>query len=148
MNSYRIYIIVLTLAGLIPFVCLPLSAYFGAIVVENWANVHIAYAGIITSFMTGTIWGVALSKQAHPLYFIAAIIPALLAWIAILIMPLFFAYGLLIMLLGALRLIEDGLAMPQWYVSLRNWVTLIAVISLIGGLVLSLPQLDTVYPIS
>ncbi|WP_114417441.1 DUF3429 domain-containing protein [Marinospirillum perlucidum] len=116
-------------AGLLPFIGLAGAAYF---MPQNYQEVSLSalmgYAAVILSFLTGIHWGQGIqSGSAGRLVW--SILPALVAWIAVL-MPL--RLGLLALMLGMLLVwvAEKGCGWPSWYAKLRFQLTLIVVLCL------------------
>ncbi len=74
-------------AGLIPFIVFSIGSWFQLPMISDSTYILIAYAVIILSFMGAIHWGVAMSntEQHNGQYFIASVIPALSAWLALLI---------------------------------------------------------------
>lgn len=79
---------ILGLAGLLPMVAgllAPLSAAPAAL-----HEAVLLYGGVIAGFMAGTHWGLALHAgegQGRDLRLMVSVIPALLAWLALLLAP-------------------------------------------------------------
>ena len=77
-------------AGLVPFVLGALLAWVG-LAPEQHAFVGVAmsaYAALILSFLGGIHWGLAFRNTAPPAsLFIWGVLPALLAWMAVLMPP-------------------------------------------------------------
>ncbi len=84
-------------------------------------------------------WGVAMSsdKEQRSQYFIASIIPVLTAWFALLLPD---TWALLILLCGFIALLAYDRAvkqpqdLPDWYISMRNKLTLVVVLCLSSGM--------------
>jgi Protein of unknown function (DUF3429) len=110
----------------------------------------LVYGAIVLSFMGGVHWGLAMLKPGHGAggryghasewrSYGASIIPALIAWVAVLI-PI--RFGALVMAVGFvgllaydLRCVRLGCA-PSWFPSLRWPLTVMAAGSLLVGIVL------------
>ena len=133
-------------AGLIPFVFLGLAAWLPLMEWRGYALYALAaYAAVILSFLGAVHWGLYLRSSQHRVLALPApywaVVPSILAWIALLL-PL--PYGLLLLTLSfPLVLAIDVLALPRGqmpggYIALRGYLTLIAVISLVSGLILAL----------
>lgn len=142
---WRLAIVAVTVAGLIPFVGLMLCSWM------DWGDpslvmaARLTYAALIISFMSGTHWGLAISNfQLSPTgaaaVAAASTVPSLLAWAAILLLPWWGApdwlsFLMLAALLGGQlafdRVIRERFGMAPWYFTLRLWVTAVA-----GGTVL------------
>nr|XP_033772150.1 transmembrane protein 69 [Geotrypetes seraphini]XP_033772151.1 transmembrane protein 69 [Geotrypetes seraphini]XP_033772152.1 transmembrane protein 69 [Geotrypetes seraphini] len=133
----------LSFAGLIPFVSVPLIMAVTKVYYVEVAFAQVAYGACMLSFFGGIRWGFALleSSLAQPdwLNLVNSMVPALLAWIALLYKDLltqatiFVIIGLGIALHYDLALL---LGYPSWFKALRAIVTIVAVSSLVVTLLL------------
>jgi len=125
----------LGVAGLLPFVVgaalcfLPDPAWraFGM-------QQLLTYAAILLSFMGAVYWGVALGESTRaPSLYVASVLPALVAWVALAQTPLFaltlFATAFTLLFVFDLRCTRAGLV-PGWYPRLRAPLTAIVLICL------------------
>jgi len=131
--------LVLGVAGLIPFVALPLGAWLRVVApAADHVTALIAYAAVILSFMGGVQWGLAM--RAAPsvpgpaaLHYAISVLPALLAWSAFSLDPrtglVLLATGFVALLAYDLWTIRRGLG-PAWYAPLRLGLTAVVVLSL------------------
>ena len=113
--------------GLIPFIAGAISI---AALDLAWASYALrSYAAIILSFMGGIHWGLAIADHGAearrgPSWARLgwSVLPALIAWIAVLLPPLqgylVIALAFAILLVGDLLAVRKGLA-PAWYPRLR-----------------------------
>jgi len=127
--------------GLLPFVA---GALLVATTDSPWAIDGLrSYGAIILSFLGGIHWGLAIADDgaSSGLGAIwprlgASVIPALIAWVALLLDPtmgfLLLAIAFVLLLLGDLAATRRGFA-PRWYPRLRVPLTSIAVLSLVLG---------------
>ncbi len=128
--------------GLIPFLFLtPLSLIdqqHGMV----WSDALYRYGAIIVSFIGALHWGFAIAmpqlsdKQRSALY-IWSVIPALMAWPALMVSPIL--AGPLLVIAFIAHYVQDhrlsGLvALPGWYLPLRFRLTSVACICLIAGI--------------
>lgn len=128
---------ILGYAGLIPFITLSIASWIEIPFLDNTVYALITYAAIILSFMGAIHWGMAMSKTDNKQsgYFIASVIPALVAWFSLLFADF---YSLIILLIGFVSLIvydlavEKSQAFPGWYIPMRIRLTFIVVLSLMG----------------
>ncbi len=139
----------LGLSGLLPFVglALLLSGAFsdldrlrGLLSPDAAGNALLTYAAIILSFMGGAQWGLSMrapSREANSaqLGYVVSVMPALLAWFAILLSPpaaamLIMAAGFCALLAFDLTTVRNGIA-PAWYPALRFPLTIMVTLSLI-----------------
>ena len=122
-------------AGLAPFVAFSLGCWVPLPFVTDALSVLIAYAAIILSFMGAIHWGIAMSNtdKGHSYHFIISVIPALAAWVA-LIMPVIMGLATLIVGFIALYLYDAAVAEPQglpgWYIPMRRNLTIVVTLCL------------------
>jgi len=125
-------------AGVIPFALLTAASVLD---MHLWsldpAMALGAYGACILSFMGGAQWGVLLpQEEGHAPFFryLASVLPALLAFLCLLIPSTSGLIGLIVGFLALLAYdlsaVRQGLA-PRWYASLRIQLTL-AVVVLLG----------------
>ena len=84
-------------------------------------------------------WGVAMTSadEQRSKYIIASVIPALTAWLALLMNEIPALVTLLagfIVLIGFDWAVEKSQGLPDWYVPMRNILTFIVVLCLLGTL--------------
>ena len=106
----------LSLAGLVPFVIIGAIVLFDPLASQTAIEVLISYAAVVLSFVGAVHWGFALRDVAHPVsvaplspatlgyerqLLTFGIIPAIIGWIALLVMIHFNAPGLSLFLLLA-----------------------------------------------
>lgn len=126
-------------AGLIPFVTFSIGSWMPLPYFSDAIRILIAYAAIILCFMGAIHWGVAMSSVnlQRSKYFIASIIPALTAWLALLA-PDILAFIILlcgfIVLLAYDCAVEKSQALPGWYLPMRKKLTFFVVLCLAGSL--------------
>jgi hypothetical protein len=125
-------------AGVIPFALLTAASVLD---IQPWSLDRTmalrAYGACILSFMGGAQWGVLLPQEGgHAPFFryLISVLPALLAFLCLLIPSTPGLIGLIIGFLALLAYdlstIDQGIA-PRWYASLRIQLTL-AVVVLLG----------------
>ncbi len=137
----------LTFAGAIPLLTavilmLPYFAFIRAQLDLGTAAIHhlgIAYMAIITAFLGGSYWGIALTlckQTAHRSYhispnllFIWSNAVALISWGGLLIEHLLVA-ALLAQWMADAWLVRQGL-LPQWWIHLRNMISPLVIALLI-----------------
>ncbi len=114
-----------------------------------WQQAQLAYGAVILSFVGALHWGFAmalpgLGASAVTRFFAWSVMPALIAWLALLMA--IFGYGMtgsvvLILGFGAHYLQDRALArqaaLPAWYLPLRTRLTLVACLSLVLGAALT-----------
>ena len=130
-------------SGLLPFLFLtPLSLIdqqHGMI----WSDALYGYGAIVVSFFGALHWSFAiarrdLSDRQRSALFIWSVIPALMAWPALMVSPLL-AGPLLVVAFVAHYVQDQRLAgkitLPAWYLPLRFRLTTVACICLIIGMI-------------
>lgn len=122
-------------AGLIPFIMLAMALWlFPDIYFERITQALLSYAAIILSFMGAVHWGLAMDGAVKRLQFGVSVVPALAAWSASLMSPMW-NYSILIVSFVSLCLFDNYMARknrtPKWYPVLRIPLTVVVVISLI-----------------
>ena len=128
--------------GLLPFLVLTpaslLDHHHGAV----WSDALYAYGAIILSFVGALHWGLAmslpeLSERQRSVWFTWSVVPALIAWPAVLLSPPL-AAPLLVFSFIAHYLQDRRLArqatLPGWYLPLRLRLSSVAVVCLVAGI--------------
>jgi hypothetical protein len=108
--------VLLSVAGLIPFLCVGAVVLLDPLETPDAVEVLIAYGAVILSFVGAVHWGFALRDTAHPSpgtemsptmlgyerqLLIFGVVPSLIGWVALLAMLHFAAPGLAVFLLLA-----------------------------------------------
>ena len=123
--------------GLIPFVALAAAAALGI----ADAAALLAYGAVILSFVGALHWGFAMTLRELPsarrnTAFLWSVVPALLAWVALLLPTLpavvLLVAGFLAQYVRDLALSRAG-TLPAWYLPLRLRLTVVACLSLLAG---------------
>ena len=126
-------------AGLAPFVVLSLWLY--AIAPDHeWRDgtivLLVVYGAVILSFLGGVRWGMALSDGVDqaPADFAAAIVPALVGWLAV-AMPPPYCFAVLAVAFAAHgawdTLAVHQMKAPDWYGRMRMILTMVVVATMI-----------------
>ncbi len=132
------------LAGLLPFIAGALFCWVQTTIPVftgefTGSFILLSYGAVILSFLGGIRWGVAMQhgKLIDDWVVVAlAMVPSLLAWLAILLSP---TVGLLILVLGlALQFAVDyrsanAQITPHWFLTLRTILTIGAITSIVVG---------------
>ena len=132
-------------AGLIPFVVFSIGCWIPLPYVVNAPDILIAYGAVILSFMGAVHWGAAMvnTDQQRGGYILASVIPALLAWPALLL-PHSLALALLLAGFIGLyvydRSVEKAQLLPVWYIPMRTRLTAIVTICLAVALLSVITQ--------
>ena len=125
-------------------------------------DLHLAYAGVIISFLGGVQWGSHMSivkerlswYQTSAFRFVMSIIPTLQIWPAVYILPWTMAYSVSILSMIFVLLMDVKLfgnkhyqQMPSWYINLRYTLTVGAFTGLGLGwyqsIILDTPEFQT-----
>jgi len=134
---------VLGYAGLIPFIVLSISSWLTPPLGHQSIDLLVLYAAIILSFMGAIHWGAALvnDSQNNSAHYTASVIPALVAWLAVLTVQ-HIAISLLlvsfVMLYRYDRHVNDQLGFAAWYLPLRKQLTVVVSVCLLITLTASL----------
>lgn len=120
-------------AGLIPFFVFSIGHWTTLPYINNPSAILIAYAAVILTFMGAIHWGAVIttSNIKHGTHLIVSVIPALTAWLALLLPA---DFSMLVLLLGFILLLVYELVfarpqeLPGWYISMR--ITLTTAVSL------------------
>uniref|UniRef100_A0A8C0GLW8 Transmembrane protein 69 n=1 Tax=Chelonoidis abingdonii TaxID=106734 RepID=A0A8C0GLW8_CHEAB len=131
----------LGLAGLIPFVSVPLIMAIQQTYYPELAFAQMTYGATIVSFLGGVRWGFALPENspATPDWMNLgnSIVPPLLAWFAILFKE-DLAQAAIMVIIGLGVALHYDLALlptyPSWFKALRVLLTVVAVFSLVATL--------------
>jgi hypothetical protein len=131
---------VLGYAGLIPFVVFSIGAWLPLPFVGYPVDYLVAYAAVILAFMGAIHWGAAMAgpKGMRARYLVASVIPALVAWITLLLPQ---STALLVLLAGFVSLYAFDRAtsrlqdFPDWYVPMRLRLTTVVALCLVIALV-------------
>ncbi|NXF30617.1 TMM69 protein, partial [Nyctibius bracteatus] len=128
----------LSLAGLIPFVSVPLSMAIQGTYYPELAFAQIMYGAVTVSFLGGMRWGFALPENspAKPdwLNLANSTVPPLLAWQALLFKDITSGAIMLVMALGVALHYDISLlpTYPRWFKVLRVVGTVVMVLSLLA----------------
>ncbi len=130
--------------GLLPFILTLAAFYFGPQASKAFfLDAFIAYSAVIFSFIGAVHWGFIFKAEPFdnaPRLLTLAVVPALVAWVALLFPPLFalivFAFAFPTLFVYE-RFSELGTLLPSWYMLLRVQLSLLVTIMqfiAIGGL--------------
>jgi len=128
----------LSLAGLIPFVAVPLSMAIQGTYYPELAFAQITYGAVTVSFLGGMRWGFALpeASPAKPdwLNLANSTVPPLFAWQALLFQDTTRGAVMLVMALGIALHYDISLlpTYPGWFKVLRVVGTVVMVLSLLA----------------
>lgn len=127
--------------GLLPFVVLTLASFFDPARSGAWQQGLLNYGAVILSFVGALHWGLAMQEQAmaatqRSLAFAWSVVPALLAWLSLLLDP--FAGSALLAAGFAAHYVQDRrlarqTVLPPWYLPLRLRLSVVAAVCLLVG---------------
>ena len=127
--------------GLLPFLTLMpaslIDQHHGAV----WSDALHAYGAIILSFIGALHWGMAmilpeLSERQRSAWFVWSVVPALIAWPAVMFSPPLAAPLLVVGFIAHYlqdRRLAGQVRLPVWYLPLRLRLSCVAVVCLLVG---------------
>ena len=133
----------LAIAGMLPFAFAASTQWLTAPWIEPARGVFLglAYGAVVLSFLGGIRWGTAIGPRGtrrQALEFIGSVLPALAAWLALLLPPILglslLIASFLMQALWDVTSVDRG-RLPQWFGKFRMILTAGAIISLIIMLV-------------
>lgn len=118
-------------AGVLPFIALALLTWVPGSHQAMTAQALLAYGAVILSFVGALHWGMAMSAPAlrrsdSGRLYVGSVVPALLAWAALLLPPVWAVVILQVGLWGHYaqdRRLVRVMALPDWYLPLRLALT-------------------------
>jgi hypothetical protein len=131
--------------GLIPFLGLIPASLLDHQHGMVWNDAIYAYGAIILSFIGALHWGLAmslpvLSESQRSALFTWSVVPALIAWPAVLLSPPLAAPLLVFGFIahyGQDRRLAKQVSLPVWYLPLRLRLSIVACVCLMAGLFFS-----------
>ncbi|NXF08831.1 TMM69 protein, partial [Smithornis capensis] len=136
----------LSLAGLLPFVSVPLVMAIQGTYYPEAAFAQVTYGAVTVSFLGGMRWGFALPENspAKPdwLNLANSTVLPLLAWQALLFQDVIQGAVMLVLTLGIALHYDIALLppYPRWFKRLRVWGTVVMVLSLLATPALKLAE--------
>lgn len=119
----------LGVAGLTPFWGLPLLASLGLLGIEAAQSAFLAYSAVILSFLGGIHWYASVIAHPQPTQTYSAMMPSIIAWLALVLLPAGGALALLALSFIVLLIYDfRTLSPPPGYWNLRTTLTTVAVI--------------------
>ena len=119
----------LGIAGLTPFWGLPLLAGLDLITADSARYGLIAYSAVILSFLGGIHWYAGVIAQSRPTQTYVAMLPSIVAWLALVLLSTGLALLVLPVAFVALLLYDfRTLNPPPGYWNLRGVLTTVAVL--------------------
>ena len=121
-------------AGLIPFICLPLSVLLGLLSFSLAAHYFTLYSAVILSFLGGVLWLSSLLERntQHMIY--VAMLPSVFAWLALVLLPVSLTIPILsVCFVGLIFYEQKFLLLPaslvKEYTRLRWFLTIVVTAS-------------------
>lgn len=127
--------------GLLPFLVLAPASLLDTHHGITWSDALYAYGAVILSFVCALHWGFAmalpgLDDARRKRTMIWSVVPSLIAWPALLLVPseaaALLVTGFVLHYLQDRRLVRHG-GLPAWYLPLRLQLTVVACIALVAG---------------
>lgn len=127
--------------GLLPFLALAPASLLDHHHDVVWSDALYAYGAIILSFIGALHWGLAMSlpeltERQRSACFAWSVVPALIAWPAVLFSPTIAGPLLIIGFIAHYlqdRRLADQASLPGWYLPLRLRLSSVAVVCLLAG---------------
>jgi uncharacterized membrane protein len=127
--------------GLIPFLGLAALPWMAPIHASLWQQAQLTYAAVILSFVGALHWGFAmlapdLTIRTRTAAYVWSVVPALLAWAALLLPARIGSLVLILIFLahyGLDRSLSRAMTLPAWYLPMRWRLTAVAVLSIAAG---------------
>lgn len=124
-----------------PTAAFPTAAFPAAALLAQDSRALLAYGAVILSFVGALHWGFAMTLRDLPARsrnaaFLWSVVPALLAWVALVLPPAPAAALLIVGFLAQYRrdvALARRAALPVWYLPLRMRLTTVACLSLVLG---------------
>lgn len=131
--------------GLLPFVALAVALWVGNSDSNSnsslWREALVSYGAVILSFVGALHWGFAMTQVDMTTHqrthcFVWSVVPALMAWVALLMTP---KYAISLLVTGFLihfwqdRHLVKVVDLPAWYLPLRLKLTFVACAALLSG---------------
>lgn len=134
----------LGLGGLLPFIGLAAAALVDPARASLWNQALMAYGAIILSFVGALHWAFAmtaggLSEPERAGRFTWSVMPALIAWVALLVATSSVPLAVSLLLVGFwLHYLQDRMLahradLPAWYLPLRLTLTAVASVCIVVG---------------
>lgn len=141
-SGIPLFALLLGLGGLIPFVALAIASIVDPIRTAVWVASVMSYAAIILSFVGALHWAFAmtaseLTDRRRRATYTWSVVPALIGWSAILVLPFWATASAIILLTGFwMHYLQDRrlarlIDIPGWYLPLRLVLTSVATISIL-----------------
>lgn len=141
-SGIPLFALLLGLGGLVPFVALAVASIADPVRAAIWVASVMSYGAIVLSFVGALHWAFAmtaseLTDRRRRATFAWSVVPALIGWAAILVLP-FWASVTAIMLVAGfwMHYLQDRrlarlIEIPGWYLPLRLILTTVATISIV-----------------
>lgn len=126
-------VVMLGIAGLIPFFALPLLASLGLFPISEAARYFTQYSAVLLSFFGGIYWWDALQKQQFDKQLFIAMLPTIVGWLCLVFSGQYWVLGVLsLSYLAVLFYDKKSLVLTKEaivsYITLRMGLTTIVVL--------------------
>ncbi|GAA4896453.1 DUF3429 domain-containing protein [Ferrimonas pelagia] len=119
----------LSCLGLLPFVGFALASYLAVLPADTATTAFLLYSALILSFLGGVHWSQAVLSKPNVMQAYVAMLPSLIGWCALLLLPESAALWLLCAAYLFILLYDmHTLDMPDGYLSLRIALTTLVVL--------------------
>ena len=124
----------LGLAGLIPFIAMPLAYVFNILSITQSATYFVQYSAVLLSFFGGVHWWDSISNQRYDRQMYLAMLPTIVGWLCLVFASDVKVVGVLSLSYVAVMLYDKfTLSLPKdqivSYIGLRMGLTTVAVVS-------------------
>lgn len=126
--------VILGLAGALPFIATAAALWLAPVTEQLFlVQALLGYGAVILSFLGGSHWGRLLATgTGGSAGLIAAVIPSLAGWLALLL-PLGFDFATLVAAFLLVLAVEQRIPAARWYRRLRLVLTTVVCASLLAG---------------
>ena len=126
--------VLLGLAGLIPFIAMPIALQFNLLSTTQSASYFVQYSAVLLSFFGGVHWWDAVSNQRYGKQMYIAMLPTIIGWLCLVFSYDIKALGVLSMSYVAILVYDKfTLVLPKdqivSYISLRMALTTVVVVT-------------------
>lgn len=141
-SGIPLFALLLGLGGLIPFVGLAIASLVDPVRTAVWVASLMSYGAVILGFVGALHWAFAmtaseLTDKRRRATYAWSVMPALIGWVAILVLPFWATATAVILVVGFwLHYLQDWrlarlIAIPGWYLPLRLILTTVATLSIL-----------------
>lgn len=126
-------VVSLGIAGLLPFICMPLAYQLGVFSLTQSATYFVQYSAVLLSFFGGIHWWDAISNQRYDRQMYIAMLPTIIGWLCLAFANDLKVLGVLSLSYVAVLIYDKfTLSLPKGeivsYISLRMGLTSVVVV--------------------